>query len=79
MKNAYLLKVIKKLKEKMKARKKLLENTREMEIIEGRGREEVRGKSDFFFHKSASPLQKFFIIKKLKEKNEGPQKTLGKY
>ena len=48
MKNAYLLKIIKKLKEKMKAHKKVVENTREMEIIEGRGEEEVRGKSDFF-------------------------------
>ena len=45
----------------MKVRKKHVENTREMEIIEGRGGEEVRGKMDFFFHKSASPLQKFFI------------------
>ena len=61
MKNAYLLKIIKKSKEKMKARKKHVENTREMEIIEGRGGEEVRGKTDFFFHKSACPLQKIFL------------------
>ena len=44
----------------MKARKKHLENTGEMEIIEGRGGEEA-GESRFFLHKSASPLQKFFI------------------
>ena len=47
----------------MKARKKHLENTREMEIIEGRGGEEVRGKSEFFFHKSASPFQTFLSLK----------------
>ena len=46
----------------MKAHKKHLENTREMEIIEGRGGEgKKQGKVGVFFHKSASPLQKFFI------------------
>ena len=46
----------------MKARKKHLENTREMEIIEGRGGEEAGESRNFFFTRVPVLCKNFLLV-----------------